>query len=76
MAKRLDVPDRSSTQIQFRATEAEAASTRALAEYHGVSISDLFRDLIKRERDRLKAEGKRPPLRPRNASGQGTHEKT
>jgi hypothetical protein len=69
MAKRLDVPDRSSTQIQFRATEAEAASLRALAEYRELSISDLFRDLIKRERERLKAEGKRPPLRPRNNGG-------
>jgi hypothetical protein len=39
---------------------------RALAEYRELSISDLFRDLIKRERERLKAEGKRPPLRPRN----------
>jgi hypothetical protein len=76
MAKRFDVPDRSSTQIQFRATEAEAASLRALAEYRELSISDLFRDLIRRERERLKAEGKRPPLRPRNSNGAGATTKT
>lgn len=52
--------------LRYRATADEAAAHKALAEYLEVTLSDLIRDLMAQKRRTLVAEGKRPPLKPRD----------
>jgi hypothetical protein len=49
--------------VRARVTPEEHAEIDALAEYLLVSVSDLIRRLLKEERARLVAMGKRPPRR-------------
>jgi hypothetical protein len=49
--------------IRARVTPEEHAEFDALARYLQLSLSDLVRRLLKAERARLVAEGKKPPRR-------------
>lgn len=48
-------------------TETEHAEHRALAEYLGTTVADLFRQLMREKRESVTAEGKRVPKKPRDA---------
>ncbi len=65
MLKRLDQKGMSTRQMKFVVTPEEGDGMHALAQYLGESLSGMLRRLYVQERARLVAEGKRPPLRPR-----------
>jgi hypothetical protein len=46
-------------------TQEEHDEHTALADYIGVSLAALFRQLMREKREQLQAEGKRPPKKPR-----------
>lgn len=67
MSRRVGV--KNSTNFNFRLSDEELERHRALAEYLGVELSRLIRDLLDERRQQLVSEGKRPPLRRRNGDG-------
>jgi hypothetical protein len=52
--------------MKFLVTPEEGDGMHALAQYLGESLSEMLRRLYLQERSRVVAEGKRPPLRPRD----------
>lgn len=65
MSKRLDQKGTSTVWAKARVTPEERDGMNGLAQYLGETLSQMFRRLYAQERARLVAEGKRPPLRPR-----------
>ncbi len=70
MSKRADAKGVSDGSFRFRLTAAELDEARGLAEYLELELSELIRRLLREKRAQLVAEGKRPPLRPRNGIGE------
>lgn len=66
MSKRMDQRGTSTRQMKFLVTPEEGDGMHALAQYLGESLSEMIRRLYLQERARVVAEGKRPPLRPRD----------
>jgi hypothetical protein len=55
----------SDVSFRFRLTATELAEARGLADYLELELSELLRQLLREKRRQLVADGKRPPLKPR-----------
>jgi hypothetical protein len=66
MARRLDTQAPSTATLNLTLTPEAEERIKALAWYLRVHYSHLLRSLAQEKRDALHAEGKRPPLRPRD----------
>jgi hypothetical protein len=63
MNKRVGTSGSSNKGHLLRCTEDELESYKALAKYRSMTLSALLRHLLDAERQRLVAEGKKPPRR-------------